>query len=443
MANAKKIGGLAACLALIQVCSATGLWASWSFTASLVVSNCQTGGYIAPTLPAISGIPNQSLCQSVRAQILGIRECIANLSPPYGPGGTCCVYYNCSVCSGFDDSSNSIGSAGGAVNNLGDTQGTAYFASGPDTETQDWNQQTQVRLQSLGQTLNQSLAQIQFLATGDANFDASYQQQLNQAYGGALGNGADSDASQSQANASDSDAVPVGSGGESDFFYQLQLRQTGDPEQRYDQNLGSPPEDNSGAATVDQAAEAADDQDAEGSQEVQEGGGSGGADAESGNGEESVGPLQKLEEGANEVVGGQVADTATEAIADKAAEVAELGEDAGGTAVNIAAGAGVAYQLSQGNYSEAGKEGVEAVVGTLTMTSGMALAAGQAVGGVVQNQLANFFGATNAVLGNSNSGQQTYSNIYATFPTAAQFIGNCVGMKPTVPAQNPGAGSNE
>lgn len=59
-------------LVLVSLFLPARVFGSWGFSAQLYENNCITT--IPLTLPAISGFPNQSMCNAVRAEVLAIQE---------------------------------------------------------------------------------------------------------------------------------------------------------------------------------------------------------------------------------------------------------------------------------------------------------------------------------------------------------------------------------
>lgn len=168
-------------LPLLLAC-AGGLQASWGVTIKLTHSGPCPGGIPSPALPAVSGMPKRQICESLRAQILAIRQCVAE----YGSGGAyigdCCVFYTCSACQGSDDDTGGAGAAGGNFNSGGAAQGKAFFSSNANTENKDWAQETKDRVKVLGGQARQERQRVQAPSTGHKNFDDAYARQMAKSY---------------------------------------------------------------------------------------------------------------------------------------------------------------------------------------------------------------------------------------------------------------------
>jgi hypothetical protein len=75
-------------------------FASWGFTATIYESGCPV--YVTPpSLPSITGFPTQSMCDSVRTQVLAITVSSSG----------CTVGYHCSACAGSDDVVGGLGTS--------------------------------------------------------------------------------------------------------------------------------------------------------------------------------------------------------------------------------------------------------------------------------------------------------------------------------------------
>jgi hypothetical protein len=166
----------------------SGLWAGWSFTATLSQSGpCGanvTSGY---NIPSISGMPTKELCESTRAQVLAARSCGAMYasSPPYNYIGDCCVFYTCTACTGFDDAKSGAGTAGGTFSSAGASSGEPFFSTSPNTQNRTWARETEDRIRILGRrNASGGPLVIRAPSTGNRAFDNSYRNLIGLAYSG-------------------------------------------------------------------------------------------------------------------------------------------------------------------------------------------------------------------------------------------------------------------
>lgn len=174
-------------LFLTLLLAKSSLQAGWSFSAKLTQSGpCSGNATSGITIPPISGLPTKAMCESTRAQILAIRSCVAMYGGccPSTYLGQCCVFYNCTACSGFDDPTGGAGTAGGDFSSGGAAQGKAFFSKNRNTENLDWERETEARLKVFGNQMNDLMAQMKAPSTGDSKFDSNYQKQMAKSYGG-------------------------------------------------------------------------------------------------------------------------------------------------------------------------------------------------------------------------------------------------------------------
>jgi hypothetical protein len=164
---------------------AATLSASWSLSIKLTYSGpCPAGSTISYGLPSATGMPKRQICESLRAQVLAIKQCVAEYGggPTYPYIGDCCVFYTCSACQGSDDDAGGAGAAGGNFNSGGAAQGKAFFSNSANTENKDWAQETQERVKALGGEARQERQLIQAPSTGHKDYDDAYARQMAKAY---------------------------------------------------------------------------------------------------------------------------------------------------------------------------------------------------------------------------------------------------------------------
>ena len=169
-------------LMLVLLLCAGGLRASWTLSFQLAHSGPCPGGLPSPTLPAVPGMPKRQMCESLRAQILAIRQCVPETDSYGNFIGNCCVFYTCSACQGSDDDTGGTGAAGGNFNSGGAAQGKAFFSNSANTENKDWAKETQERVKVLGGQARQERQRIQAPSTGHKKYDDAYARQMAKAY---------------------------------------------------------------------------------------------------------------------------------------------------------------------------------------------------------------------------------------------------------------------
>lgn len=384
-----------------------GLRAGWGFTFKLAQSGpCPavvTGNF---SLPPVNNMPTQSQCESLRAQILGIKQCTAIYasSSPYNYLGQCCVFYTCTPCSGFDDPKNGAGSAGGSFSSGGAAGGQPFFARSANTQNLDWEKQTQDRIRVLSGQMEDLFASLKAPSSGDATFDAGYREEMAKSY------------AKKQPAVGNDDATPrigggggdAGESGESEFFYKLQMRQTGPGgagitgEERYRGKLMKMETDASGAASVGGAGMA-----------------KAGEEAGENEGASDKDPRDYILKESGKAVASQAWDKVKEE-ADELAGVEVFGTLEKGKIVK---------KVLEGDYAGAAKDSLDMVVGGLTMTSGMALEGGRIVGGVAKEATINAFEKMNAAVGvPPGKGKEFYEDTIKSLPPPAKFVANFVGM---------------
>lgn len=147
---------------MVLLLAASHAEASWGFTANLTSSGCQ--GYVpSMSIPLSSGFPDRSSCESTRSQILAIRQCGSN-----GKGGTCCVFYSCSACTGSDDPKPGMDGPGGKRMSA--------------KELKDFEKDTRERIKVLGDKAGSVMESMKSQSSGDAGFDSDYQSLMADAY---------------------------------------------------------------------------------------------------------------------------------------------------------------------------------------------------------------------------------------------------------------------
>jgi hypothetical protein len=157
-------------------------WASWGFTATLIFPGCpsyatsQVQGIIG-TLPTISGFPNQSSCQSTLAQIQAIKSSTQVCSSTTGSCHlvTCTVEWQCSACSGSDDtfgtpSSGSLQNGFASLNVTSTVTGTAFDVQHYSQQVEEWQREAEAQRQSYTEINPTAPSSSTIVAYGD-NFN--------------------------------------------------------------------------------------------------------------------------------------------------------------------------------------------------------------------------------------------------------------------------------
>jgi hypothetical protein len=152
----------------------------WSFSFTLTSSG-PCGSYM-PVIPTftIPYMSSQGYCESVRQQVLAIRASAPVYDDHGNYIGECAVFYTATPCSGADIPAAGGGDfAAGSVSIDGPLQGSAFFTPHSTQELENWMNDYQTRLKSMGIALDLSGIQAarDIPLTGDAAFDAFYMNQ--------------------------------------------------------------------------------------------------------------------------------------------------------------------------------------------------------------------------------------------------------------------------
>ena len=172
---------------LITLSSQT-LAQGWTFIPQLQTTGCINAGaaqtIITQTNAQMSSLfsgglfPTQSMCESLRQQILAIRTSFSQYDSRGRYIGECSIYYTCTPCTGSDiiaqNQANQVNP--GEVTFDGQFQGKPFFTSHQSSAFSDWAKNYQQTLESYGITsiLGKKLSAYQIPLTGDKNFNEAY-----------------------------------------------------------------------------------------------------------------------------------------------------------------------------------------------------------------------------------------------------------------------------
>ena len=149
----------------------------WTFQLRVGTSGPCATVTIIPELTSLPnlGLPTQSYCESLRAQILAIKACVPVTDNHGNFIGNCCAFWICSACTGSD-----IGGGGqitpGSVSLDGESQGRAFFVSHESAAFQEWAKDYKALLASYGieSILGKTFEKLQIPMTGNKDFDKLY-----------------------------------------------------------------------------------------------------------------------------------------------------------------------------------------------------------------------------------------------------------------------------
>ncbi|MFZ0281519.1 MAG: hypothetical protein WAL29_07710 [Bacteroidales bacterium] len=151
----------------------------WTFTFAIATSGpCGASLPVLPTF-TIPYMSNQSFCESLRQNILNIRVSGSVYGDHGEYLGECAVFYTCTACTGSDIAVPSDNSLPGTVAIDGLTKGTAFFSPHESKTIQNWIDDYNQKMESMGITAGMKNADIvpDVPATGDADFDKFYADQ--------------------------------------------------------------------------------------------------------------------------------------------------------------------------------------------------------------------------------------------------------------------------
>ncbi len=216
-------------LVLVSLFLPARVFGSWGFSAQLYENNCITT--IPLTLPAISGFPNQSMCNAVRAEVLAIQESAPwekSCGPSCWISELCTVGYTCSACTGSDDTfgTGTIYS----LNPQGDSSGQPFFSPHYTADNDNWIGQTIDRFNTNSSANLGAAFPEGMVVSDDPYLNNVYQYMANAEYGD-TGEASDYLAKLQTGQSTGEPGEAPGDLQESDFFFQLQTGQTGSSDQ--------------------------------------------------------------------------------------------------------------------------------------------------------------------------------------------------------------------
>jgi hypothetical protein len=197
----------------------TPSFASWNFNYTVSITCC-SGGYCATSGSGpflIGPFPNQSMCLAARSQVLAT----ANITEPGCTNNTICT-----PCTGTDDSIGSS-SSGAPSNPFAEAAGQPYFSPHYTANNENWITETHDRFNSFSWFVTGVPAFPNGLAaSSDPAMNSAYAYLANRQYGRAT----DFPASTPKTAATKPQpepSKPASDWQESEYFFQLQTRQTG------------------------------------------------------------------------------------------------------------------------------------------------------------------------------------------------------------------------